>query len=1281
MVRRSNRPRRFVLPVLASFVAVAMLLSPLAGALPTRAPTGSGIAGAVGPSTSGARGDPLAELDDAPLASVDGGSADEPGADAVTAAAPAGATVPVLLSLSFENSSALTRLLSNLTDPNSSQYHHYVSAAEFTRRFAPNASVYDGLLSYLRSNGAGPLTVYPDRLAVGFSADPTVVGAAFHTRVGRYADGLDTYWAFAGAPELPAPLAQHVAAVEGLGSSSREIARPLAATVAGAGASPSAAAPGLAGYPSPVTLSGVQYLYPSDLQVAYDEESLFDLYGTPTTASVAAILWSGAYGGANRSTACGSLTTGQPVGAYDPGDLSSFFANTTPAGEPVARVVSVSVLGSPAPDCRASYDTTGVEASNTAELEAIGAVAPGASIYAVSSPGPTVGQLDAAFTALLSPPSNLSASVRAGLGNVSVVAVGWGTLDTVDAAWSEDLEQAEARGITVVGATGDSGDNPDSPAWVGSDAEFPASVATGSYGVLAVGGTTVTLDPSTLQVDTSAAWNVSAAYAAGTGALGSAGGISDEYAEPAFQKNSPANAVVDGQGRGVPDVAAVANNTLVTLTVDGARYLATNATDGGPFRSAEGTAVSAGVVTGLLAVVDHTLAAAGNPLLGYVDPTVYAVATEQYTPPGGSGVKVSVTGLYDYGLPTAAFRDVASGRNDVYRAVVGYDLVTGWGALDAYNFTMYVLSVSANDVYGALSGLEDQVKLTDLDVTTRGAGGVVNTNYNATLQQNFFLANPLGAPVYWVQSVVYLHHVGTGWAMNFTAWVAYPFWPIYPHLTVYEYRWPAAGEIESLPLSLTLTTVLAPAQGSTPAELKFTYGLPGTQILTFDVPGAATIVGRTGYSYSWQGTTYSDGPHGASSALGFLAPQLALVGGPPDGAGDFGPSTSGSVTALVERTGSTTFIPAHLGLVSSNNTQTGETASDLGYTISSGGVASFGYVAGSTSQGLYQVEPEWYPATFVQTGLSAGATWYVNLSNGQSLSAPGTASSLSVTLANGSYTFSASTSVRAWAADPAGGAFKIDGAPVTVDLAYGPAAGTVTFVAKGPSKDGHLDFPWYVNITGAPSHEGTATTYQTNLSSGVYDYKISSSTNAYFPSNPKGTFTVSGAPVDEYVTFTLKTYLVEFVFQQPKHAPSVTMSMDGVTESGSFATWGLDEPNGSYGWRLTGLPLGYLAKPSSGTIDVHGPVAPITITITEPGWGPFGLGIVGYAIVFGAAVVAVWLGVLGLRRRARRRKSAGEAGKPTPAVAAAPAPVARAPRPKPPPRAPAPSRDLRPDEL
>lgn len=1204
-----------------------------------------------GPTEGAASSLPLSALLSEPLGTISGASELEAPPAATPAQLSEATALPLLLTLAFQNASRLDSLVAAIEDPSSTHYHHYLSSAEFTAEFAPNASEYGTILEYLASFGVEALTAYPNRLTVSFEATPAEARAIFHASITGYLSGGSGYWALAGPPEWPTSIAPDLAAVSGLGPMASTVVEPLAGLqVLGPVQLPvpprsdaPPAAPSAGGSLAPVQNGSVQYLYPADLQVGYDEESLFDLYGYPRTATVASLDWAGTYEGTSTvTTDCGSLAPGGAVGPYDPADLGSYFSTALPAGEPTPTVVDVPVDGSPAANCTASYDSTGVVAANTAQLEVVGSLAPGSTVYAVSAPGPSITELEHAFATVLSPPATLSVSVRDGLENVSVVEVGWATNDTMNTTWFSDLAQAEARGITVVAAVGDSADYSHSPSCPCTNAEFPASAANNTVGSLAVGGTTTVLNGTTDHLASQSVWNVSATDTLNGGPAGSAGGISAEYPEPSFQANTSANAIVQGLGRGLPDVAAVANNSLVTITIKGTQFQATNASLGKPSRAAHGTGIAAAYVAGLLAEIDYTLRVANGTRLGFVDPTVYALGNEEYSAaPSGAGVTSMPTGSYDSALPTTPFVDVVAGHNAVYYARTGFDLVSGWGSIDAYNLTMYVLHPSETGVPGALAALREALHLTGASVTSHYSTGRVDRSYNASIQQAFFLANSLGAPVYWGQSVVYLTStVGGAWSMNFTAWLTYPFPSMYPELAIHEDWFPASGQTRQLPLSLSLTSRLVPPSGTTPPELVFTFGPPGSPTLTLHAPGAAFIIGRANYSYSWQGTEYTNGPRTGGSSVGYLAPQLLLVGGPPNATGDFGPGTAGNLTATVQPSGSTVFAPARLGVLNASDLQTLASARNVSYSITGNGAATFAYLAGGAAPGVYAVEAPYYAVTFGETGVPDGSTWYVNLTSGIDLSGTGSSLTITTALENGTYGWTATIDVRNWSAVPSSGTLTVAGTAMTVSLVFGPAFGTLTFKAKGPEVDGRLKFDWYVNITGQAAHDvGNGTTYTTNLSFGTYTYHIACTDPGYVSSKPSGTVVVGVTTPTVDFTFDVRTFPVVFVFKLPSQPPRLTISFAGLSESGSFGTWTIDEPNGSYSWSISGMPLGYTASPSGGTVVVHGPVTPIVVTIHEGGWGPFGLGIVGYVLVgVAGGLAALWTAVL-LWRRSRHRRA------------------------------------------
>jgi subtilase family serine protease len=192
---------------------------------------------------------------------------------------------------------------------------------------------------------------------------------------------------------------------------------------------------------------------------------------------------------------------------------------------------------------------------------------------------------------------------------------------------------AEARHVTVIAATGDTG-------WFSAptfgnkpvkEVALPASDPL----VLGVGGTTLTVNRST------------GAYIRETAWQGSGGGFSHLYARPAYQDG------VQGisKTRGVPDVAGDADE------VGGmARVVVSGGVSG--LESDPGTSDSAPLWGGIVALADQY----AHHDLGLINPAIYAIARSS---------------SYH-----TAFHDITSGING-YQAGPGWDPVTGWGTPNA----------------------------------------------------------------------------------------------------------------------------------------------------------------------------------------------------------------------------------------------------------------------------------------------------------------------------------------------------------------------------------------------------------------------------------------------------------------------------------------------------------------------------------------------------------------------------------------------------------------------
>ena len=216
---------------------------------------------------------------------------------------------------------------------------------------------------------------------------------------------------------------------------------------------------------------------------------------------------------------------------------------------------------------------------------------------------------------------------------------GWNPDDT--AQLDPIFQEFAAQGQNLFVASGDAG------AYTGSnstDNSYPSE----SIYVVAVGGTDLTTNGAGGPWQSETAW------------IDSSGGPADDgFAIPSWQaglanSSNQASTTI----RNVPDVAAEANTD---------NYLCDQGSCTGDYG---GTSFAAPRWAGFLALVNQQVVANGNSTLGFVDPVVYSI---------GAGTNYNND-----------FHDITSGNNNnghgqSYNAVVGYDLVTGWGSPNGQN--------------------------------------------------------------------------------------------------------------------------------------------------------------------------------------------------------------------------------------------------------------------------------------------------------------------------------------------------------------------------------------------------------------------------------------------------------------------------------------------------------------------------------------------------------------------------------------------------------------------
>jgi subtilase family serine protease len=90
------------------------------------------------------------------------------------------------ISLPPRNEAELDTLLQQIYDPQSANYHHYLSVEEFTSRFGPAASDYAAVLHFAEANGLSVIDTAANRMVVDVEGPASNIENAFRVTLGVY---------------------------------------------------------------------------------------------------------------------------------------------------------------------------------------------------------------------------------------------------------------------------------------------------------------------------------------------------------------------------------------------------------------------------------------------------------------------------------------------------------------------------------------------------------------------------------------------------------------------------------------------------------------------------------------------------------------------------------------------------------------------------------------------------------------------------------------------------------------------------------------------------------------------------------------------------------------------------------------------------------------------------------------------------------------------------------------------------------------------------------------
>jgi len=524
--------------------------------------------------------------------------------------------VMLLVKPSSAQQAELDRLLDDQQNPSSPQFHRWLTPEEFGNRFGLSAGDSSKVAGWLRAEG-----LKVDRLAragtwLAFSGTAAQVSKALHTSFDSFQVNGETHFANTTAPSVPEALADVVGGFLGLNDFHP---KPYARVVP---------APSRSSLGPAYSSGGSHSLAPEDFATIYHIGPLYQQQIDGTGQSIAV------------------------VGDSDV-DVADIEAFRSRYGLPVNDPIMIKYV-----DIDPGYNGDQIE--GTLDLEWSGAIAPKATINYVYGPDP--------FEAVIYAVDNNIAPV---------ISISYGLCEIfIPAALFRSIAQeGNAQGITLLGASGDSGaagcdaQGFDPFATLGLMVTFPAVMpeVTGVGGTQFVEGNghywsavNSTDFGSALSYIPEAAWNESGGY--GLGASG--GGASLFYPKPAWQ----AGPGVPNDGvRDVPDVALSA-----------AVHDAYNITLSGKNIQVAGTSCGAPSMAGIVALLNQYQVTKGfqaQPGLGNINPQLYRLAQSSSSP----------------------FHDVTSGDNIVpcaqgspncltgsfgYQAVPGYDQATGLGSVD-----------------------------------------------------------------------------------------------------------------------------------------------------------------------------------------------------------------------------------------------------------------------------------------------------------------------------------------------------------------------------------------------------------------------------------------------------------------------------------------------------------------------------------------------------------------------------------------------------------------------
>jgi hypothetical protein len=248
-------------------------------------------------------------------------------------------------------------------------------------------------------------------------------------------------------------------------------------------------------------------------------------------------------------------------------------------------------------------------------------------------------------------------------------------------------------------------------------------------------------------------------------------------------------------------------------------------------------------------------------------------------------------------------------------------------------------------------------------------------------------------------------------------------------------------------------------------------------------------------------------------------------------------------------------------------------------------------VTGSTQQ-LNVVFPGIYAAEFQQTGLPAGITWNVTLSE-SALSFISSVNSSTNTkiiyyLKNGSYNYVVGISQKGWKVTPSSGTINVNGTSITITLSIISTLATVTFSETGLP----ANTVWSVTFYGT-LHSSNTNSIVIAVPNGTYTYTVTTpitgnSGTRYADFAPSSSVDVKGVNLTESVSFITQYYLTLSV--SPAGSGSLSLTSEWLNSSSPISITAIPQPGYTFSnWNGTGSGS-YSGTKNPASVSMNGPV-------------------------------------------------------------------------------------------